>query len=81
MPTAPPPQKKETPKKPDMGLPRWLSSKEMPGSAGDVGWIPGSGRSPGEGNGNSLQYYCLDNPIDKEPGGLQSTGSQRVGHD
>ena len=39
--------------------------------------IPGSGRSPGEGNGNPLQYSCLENPMD---GGLQSMGSQKVGH-
>ena len=32
--------------------------------AGDLGSIPGSGRSPGEGNGNSLQYSCLENPMD-----------------
>ena len=32
--------------------------------AGDQGWIPGSGRSPGEGNGNPLQYSCLENPMD-----------------
>ena len=31
----------------------------------DVGWIPGSGRSPGEGNGNPLQYSCLENPMDR----------------
>ena len=31
--------------------------------AGDQGWIPGSGRSPGEGNGNPLQYSCLENPM------------------
>ena len=49
-------------------------------NAGDVGSIPGSGRSPGEGNGNPLQYSCLETPMEK-PGGLQSTGSQRVGHD
>ena len=43
---------------------------------------PGLGRSPGEGNGNLLQYSCLENPMDtEEPGGLQSMGSQRVGHD
>ena len=34
-------------------------------SAGDAGSIPESGRSPGEENGNSLQYYCLDNPMDR----------------
>ena len=32
--------------------------------AGDLGSIPGSGRSPGEGNGNPLQYSCLENPVD-----------------
>ena len=41
-----------------------------------------SRRSPGEGNGNPLQYSCLENPMDKEPGGLlQAMGSQRAGHD
>jgi len=39
------------------------------------------GRSPGEGNGNPLLHSCLENPMDEKPGGLQSTGSQRVGHD
>ena len=34
-------------------------------NAGNLGLIPGSGRSPGEGNGNSLQYSCLENPMDK----------------
>ena len=33
--------------------------------AGDVGSIPGSGKSPGEGNGNSVQYSCLGNPMDR----------------
>ena len=50
-------------------------------NAGDPGSIPGSGRSPGEGNGNPLQYSCLENPIDEEPDRLQSMGSRRVGHD
>ena len=49
--------------------------------ARDVGLIPGSGRSPGGGNGNRLQYCCLANPMIEEPGRLQSMGSQRVGHD
>ena len=40
------------------------------GDAGDVGSIPGSGRSPGEGNGNPLRYSCLKNAMDREPGGL-----------
>ena len=41
------------------GLPKWLSGKESESS------IPGSGRSPGEGNGNPLQYSCLENPMDR----------------
>ena len=49
--------------------------------AGDTGLIPGSGRSPGEGIGNPLQYSFLENLWTEEPGGLQSMGSQRVGHD
>ena len=51
-----------------------------PAKAGDMGLIPGSGRSPGEGKGNPLQYSCLGNPMGRKPGGLQSRGSQRVGH-
>ena len=50
------------------GLIQWLSSKESTfnaGVAGDVDSIPGSGRSPGEGNGNPLQYPCLENPMDR----------------
>ena len=39
--------------------------KESACSAGDLGSIPGSGRSPGEGNGNPLQYPCLENPMDR----------------
>ena len=40
-------------------------SKESACSAGDLGSIPGSGRSPGEGNSNPLQYSCLENPMDR----------------
>jgi len=61
-----------------------LVVKNLPANAGDIrksGSIPGSGRSPREGNGNPLQYSCLGNPRTEEPGGLQSTGLQRVGHD
>ena len=46
-----------------LGLPRWLSSKESTCSAGDTVLVPGSGRSPGGGNGNPLQYSCWDNPM------------------
>ena len=40
--------------------------KESVCNAGDPGSIPGSGRSPGEGNGNPLEYSCLENPMDRE---------------
>ena len=46
------------------GLPWWLNGKEYTCSAGDTGSIPGSGRSPGGGHGNPLQYSCLENPMD-----------------
>ena len=49
-------------------------------NAGDLGLIPGSGRSCGEGNGNPLQYSCLENSMTEEPNRLQSMGSQRVRH-
>ena len=47
------------------GFPGGSDSKESACNAGDLGLIPGSGRSPGEGNGNLLQYYCLGNPTDR----------------
>ena len=50
-------------------------------NAKDSSLIPGSGRSPGEGSSNPLQYSCLEIPRTEDPGGLQSMGSQRVGHD
>ena len=46
--------------------PRWLSGKVSACNAGDLGSIPGSGRSLGEGNGNPLQYSCLENPMNRE---------------
>ena len=55
-------------------LPGWLSGKKRknpPANAGVVGSIPGSGRSPGEGNGNPLQYSCLGNAMDR--GAWQAT--------
>jgi len=51
------------------GLPKWLSSKQSACQAGDTedtSLIPGSGRSPGGGNGNLLQYSCLENSMDRE---------------
>ena len=61
-----------------------LVVKSSPPSAGDVrnmASIRGSGRSPGGGRGNPLQYSCLENPWTEESGWLQSTGSQTAGHD
>ena len=46
-------------------VPWWLSGKDPPANAGDTSLIPGSGRSPGERNGNPLQYSCLGNPMDR----------------
>ena len=54
--------------------------KNLPADAKDAGSIPRSGRYSGEGNGNSLQYSCLGNPMDKEAWRLQSMEFQRVGH-
>ena len=48
-----------------MGFPDGSVIKNAPASGGDVSLIPGSGRSPGEGNGNPLQYCCLGNPMDR----------------
>ena len=59
-----------------------LEVKNLPVNAGDIrdaDSIPGSGRSPGGGNGNPLQYSCLKMPRTEEPGGLQSMGLPRVG--
>ena len=52
-----------------------------PGDIRDPGSIPGSGKVPGGGYDNPLQYSCLENPVDREPGRLQSVGSCRVGRD
>ena len=48
-----------------MGFPHSSLGKESPCDAGDRGSVPGSGRSPGERNGNPLQYSCLENPMDR----------------
>ena len=57
----------------DTGFPSVTVVKNCPVNAGnprDMGLIPGSGRSPGEGNGNPLQYSCLENPMDGEVHGV-----------
>ena len=54
-----------------IGFPIGSAVKNPPANAGDMGSILGSGRSPGEGNGNPLQYSCLENPMDR--GACQDT--------
>ena len=65
----------------EKGFPHSLVSIESACNAGDPGSIPGLGRSPGEGNGNPVQYSCLENPMDR--GAWQATvhGVARVRHD
>ena len=55
-----------------------LVVKNLTASAGDVGFIPESERPPGEGSGNPLQHFCLENPWAEESGRLQSMGCKRV---
>ena len=57
-----------------IGLPRWLSDRESACQFMRCGFDPWLGRSPGEENGNPLQYTCLGNLMSEEPGGLQSMG-------
>ena len=66
---------------PKYNFPGGSGGKASACNAGDLGSIPGLGRSPGEGKGNPLQYSCRENPMYGEPGRLQYMGSQRVGHD
>ena len=63
-----------------LGFPYGSVGKESVCNVGDLGSVPGLGRSPGGGHGNPLQYSCLENPWTEEPGRLQSIGWQRVGH-
>ena len=56
-----------------VGFPGGSDGKEAACNAGDLGSIPGSGGSPGEGNDYPLQYSCLENSAES-PGGLQSVG-------
>ena len=65
----------------EVGFPGSSDGKESACNAGDPGLISRSEMSPGEENGCLLQYSCLENPVDWEPGGLQSMGLQRIGHD
>ena len=62
-----------------MGFPGSSDGKASAYNAGDLGSIPGSGKYPGEENGNPLQYCCLEDPMDREA--WSSMGLQRNGHD
>ena len=64
-------------------FPGGSEGKESTCNAEDLDSIPGSGRSPGEGNDNPLQYSCLENPMDRGAwcGGLQSIVLKKVRHD
>ena len=65
-----------------MGFPYGSAGKDSACNAGNPGSIPGLGKSPGEQNGNLLQYSCLENPMNRGAWrAIQSMGSQRVRHD
>ena len=64
-----------------VGFPRSSVSKESVCNAGDLGLIPGSGRSPGEGNGNPFHYSWLENPMDRKAWQAIVHGFTRVEHD
>ena len=64
-----------------MGFPGGSDGKESACNAGDTGLIPGSGISPGEGNGNPLQYSCLENSMDRGIWWATVHGVARVGQD
>ena len=67
-----------------MGFPGGSVVKNPPANAGDTrdtGSIPGSGRSPGEGNGNPLQCFCLENPMDRGAWWASVHGLTGVGHE
>ena len=54
--------------------------KNLPDNAGDLGSMPGLGRSPREGNGNPLQYSCLENPMDRGTWQAMVHGVARIRH-
>ena len=64
-----------------MGFPHSSVSKESACKAGDPGLIPGLGRYLGEGNGNSFQYSCLENPMDRRAWQATVHEVTRGGHD
>ena len=67
-----------------VGFRQWLSGKESAcnaGEAGDAVSVPVSGRSPGGGNGNPLQYSCLENPTNREAWKAMAHRVTKIGHD
>ena len=64
-----------------MGISGDFAGEESTCNAGDAGSIPGSRRSPGEGNGNPLQYFCLENSMDRGAWWATVHGVTRVKHD
>ena len=64
-----------------VGFPGGSDGKVSACNAGDLALISGSRRSPGEGNGNPLQFVCLEIPKNRGTDGLHPMGLQRVGHD
>ena len=64
-----------------MGFPDGSDNKESACNTGDLGSIPGSGRPPGQGNGNPLQCYCLENPRDRGAWWAAVYGVAHVGQD
>ena len=58
-------------------LPSFSVVKNLPANAGDAGLIPGSERSPEEGNGNTIQYSCLGGPMGRSLAGYNPRGSQK----
>ena len=63
-----------------LGLPGSSVVKNLLTNVGDVGLIPESGRYPGGGNGNPLQYPCLENPVERSLTSDSPWGSQKVEH-
>ena len=63
-----------------MGLPCSSDGRESACNAGDLGSVPGSGRSPGEGNGSPLQHFCLESYGHRSLVGYNPQGCRRVTH-
>ena len=61
-----------------LGFPGGAVVKNPHANARDASSVPGSGRSPGDGNGNPLQYACWEIPWTEEPQGLQSRGHKKL---